>query len=255
MLRIFPKLKIISEEDGGGQTCLDHKLFDLNPTVLHESTKINDEVVDAQDITIYIDPLDATQEYTEKLFQYVTTMVCVVVRGEPVIGIIHNPFTGATTWAWTGQEARSENIQNVKRRPSAEKGSLSREQLKAPTFVVSRSHAGDVSNVSKAIFGEQAHVISAAGSGYKVLEVVHGNATAYLHTTAIKKWDICAGDAILRALGGKLTTLDKAVIDYSPDTGPVNSRGLLAALDNHELIMEKISNAKVTFGLLKQSQH
>lgn len=34
--------------------------------------------------------------------------------------------------------------------------------------------------------------------GYKFLEVAVDNATVYVHTTAIKKWDICAGTAILR---------------------------------------------------------
>ena len=40
---------------------------------------------------------------------------------------------------------------------------------------------------------------------------------AYVHVTKIKKWDICAGDAILRALGGKLTDLDGKEVDYSRD--------------------------------------
>ncbi len=38
---------------------------------------------------------------------------------------------------------------------------------------------------------------------------------AYVHVTLIKKWDICAGDAILRALGGQLTDLSGKTVYFS----------------------------------------
>lgn len=228
MHRIFPKLNIISEEDT--ETCSDMAIFELDPTVLHESANTPDELIDVKDITVWIDPLDATKEFTEKLYKYVTTMVCVAVKGVPIIGVIHNPFTLKTTWAWQDKSV-SEDLVNLKKDNTL---------FKYPIITVSRSHAGNAKNLSKEVFGENSNILIAAGAGYKVLQVVANNATAYLHSTHIKKWDICAGNAILNSLGGKMTTLTNEIIDYSDGSSPVNDKGLLAALNNHDVYIAKM---------------
>lgn len=243
--RLFPKLKIFSEEDGGEDNkCPEHKPFDLDPTVLHESVHLpDDELISADDVTVWIDPLDATQEYTEKLFQYVTTMVCVAVKGQPIIGVIHSPFAKATTWSWLDR-GTSEDLLNL---PAAQK-----DHGKGLSLIVSRSHAGDVKEFAKTTFGETTNVIAAAGAGFKVLQVVHGNATAYIHTTVIKKWDICAGNAILNNLKGKMTDLDDAELDYGPEAKPLNGRGVLATFQSeHAALIDQIRDSK---GLLKHLQ-
>ncbi|ALC49277.1 CG15743, partial [Drosophila busckii] len=228
--RIFPRVHIFSEEDK--EHCAHAHSFDLDPTVLHETASVPDLAVTAQDVTIWVDPLDATKEYTEELYDYVTTMVCVAVAGRPVIGVIHSPFSGETAWAWVGH-SRSEYLDELYRKP--------RLDAAEPIITVSRSHTAAAKDVARQVFGEQVSLLTAAGAGYKVLQVVASNATAYLHTSIIKKWDICAGDAILRALNGAMTTLKGDPINYGPNESPVNKEGLIASLDAHGEYLERLS--------------
>lgn len=66
------------------------------------------------------------------------------------------------------------------------------------------------------------------------------NANAYLHRTKIKKWDICAGNAILSAAGGQMSDLYGQQLDYADETNVVNDRGILATIKNHEEYLEKL---------------
>ncbi|XP_058503869.1 inositol monophosphatase 3 [Solea solea] len=192
--------------------------------------------VPADSVTVWIDPLDATQEYTENLVQYVTTMVCVAVDGKPVIGVIHQPFTGFTAWAIVGQGA------NVRPRSSY--------KINPPSVIVSRSHSGKVTSYIRDAFGNDTKITPAGGAGYKVLTLLEmpasetapiEQADVYIHITFIKKWDICAGAALLTALGGHMTTLKGDYIDYSGSE--LNKEGLAASVGvDHKTILEKLPN-------------
>ncbi|XP_072219796.1 inositol monophosphatase 3 [Leuresthes tenuis] len=191
--------------------------------------------VPAESLTVWIDPLDATQEYTENLVKYVTTMVCVALEGKPVIGVIHQPFTGFTAWAYVGQGS------NMRPRSSY--------SVSPPKVIVSRSHSGEVKDFIHKAFGNST-IVQAGGAGYKVLSLLDmpsseadsmDQADVYIHITFIKKWDICAGAALLNALGGHMTTLKGDNIDYTGT--PVNKGGLVASVGvDHKAILAKLPN-------------
>lgn len=73
-----------------------------------------------------------------------------------------------------------------------------------------------------------------------MLKVLSGEYDVYLHQTAIKKWDICAGNALLYALRGNMTTFAGEVIDYSDKDHVVNEKGLVASLKNHMSFLKRL---------------
>ncbi|KAJ8277657.1 hypothetical protein GJAV_G00078180 [Gymnothorax javanicus] len=228
----FPFLQVNSEEHDDLEDRETSVWNHVIPSDIRQVVTASREV-SAESVTVWIDPLDATQEYTENLRQYVTTMVCVAVNGEPVIGVIHKPFTGYTAWGMVGAGA------NLRARSSLSE--------KPPQVIVSRSHSGHVKEFVRTALGNDTVIITAGGAGYKVLALLdpsdekYDKADLYIHNTFIKKWDICAGNAILKALGGHMTTLKGEEIDYRGS--PANNGGLLASINvDHRTLVEKLSS-------------
>jgi inositol monophosphatase 3 len=64
------------------------------------------------------------------------------------------------------------------------------------------------------------------------LQIASRHNAAYVHMTHIKKWDVCAGHAILKALGGRVTTMKNEPIKYGAKDQVLIKDGLLASLHN-----------------------
>ncbi|KAF9410908.1 hypothetical protein HW555_010150 [Spodoptera exigua] len=231
--KTFEKLTVISEEHSKSDSgCENQQVIDVDKALPDNKMIDNmyDELVYMKDVTVWIDPLDATKEYTEGLYQYVTTMVCVAIKGVPIIGVIHYPFLPRTYWGWYTKKP-SANMPMVPHKL---------ENKEHPRVVISRSHPGKVEEIAKAAFGPKTTVSTAAGAGYKVMEVVNGTYDVYLHATAIKKWDLCAGDAIIKSVHGKMTTIKGDTIDYSANSNVKVSGGILVTRYDHEYYQDKL---------------
>ncbi|XP_062574994.1 inositol monophosphatase 3-like [Saccostrea cucullata] len=227
--KTFPGLQVISEESDIRP--VNFKLIENVNSKNEEVDKLikNDMSVPFHSVAVWVDPLDATQEYKENLQKFVTVMICVAVNGQPTIGVIHKPFEKKTVWAWVGT-GHSSNLKKVEN---------NRKEGDPHNIIISRSHTGDVAESVRRSLGNSTNVIYAGGAGYKTLEVIEGRADAYVHTTRIKKWDICAGNALLSAFHGKMTTLEGAFIDYSSRKEVKNNDGLLATLFDHYKYLEQ----------------
>lgn len=118
-------------------------------------------------------------------------------------------------------------------------------------IIVSRSHAGKVEQLAKKAFGDASKITPAGGAGFKALNVAQRKFDAYIHMTAIKKWDICAGHALLKTMHGDMTDLHGEEIDYSPPSFEGQKRsnvkllgGLVATYQNHDVIVKRVKNAR-----------
>jgi 3'-phosphoadenosine 5'-phosphosulfate (PAPS) 3'-phosphatase len=83
MCYLFPLVTVVSEEhDHGDKQNQPYHIEMPDIVIISGDLHSNgDDHVLTDDVLIWVDPLDATKEYTENLVQYVTTTVCIVVKG------------------------------------------------------------------------------------------------------------------------------------------------------------------------------
>ena len=84
-------------------------------------------------------------------------------------------------------------------------------------------------------------------AGLKLAEVAAGLADAYVAPgRAGSRWDVCAGQALLEAAGGRLTDAFGDAIDYRAES-LVNDRGIIASNGLiHDAILERLATLRVT---------
>lgn len=239
----FPDLTVIGEEDKD----VKHSGIDadwiettLAEDVLKHSDKFpaNLSSVVNDDICVWVDPLDGTAEYTQGLLDHVTVLIGIAVKGEAVAGVIHQPYfnyehgpdaqLGRTIWGIVGLGSFGFELKP----PKADERIV----------VTTRSH--ETEGVRNAIAACQpTSVVKVGGAGHKVLLLIEGKAHAYIFASpGCKKWDTCAPEAVLRAIGGTLTDIHGSVYRYDASVNHQNSGGVLATSQGqpHDWFLGKI---------------
>jgi len=163
----------------------------------------------------------------------VTVLIGIAVDGAAVAGVVHQPFynnlddeDGRTVWGIVGLGAFGISGQSP---PAGER-----------IITTTRSHGTGI--VSEAVDScKPTSVLRVGGAGNKVLQLIDGKAHAYVFAShGCKKWDTCAPEAVLAAMGGTLTDIHGNNLSYHKEVKHPNTGGVLATLNDHDLFLKCI---------------
>jgi len=146
-----------------------------------------------------VDPLDGTREFLARNGEF-TVNIALIERARPTLGVVYAPTLDALYWtdgltAWRGATA----IQA--RRPA-----------NGLVVLASRSHrTAETDDYLRTL---QVERFVAAGSSLKFCLLAAGEADLYPRHGPTMEWDTAAGDAVLRAAGGMVATLDGTPLRY-----------------------------------------
>lgn len=154
---------------------------------------------------LLVDPIDGTKEFIAGRDEF-TVNIALVEHGYPRLGVVLAPATGHVYWtdalgaAWmqrgTGRRA-------IQARVGPASGLIA---------AVSRSHMNADTRAFLATQLVQSELV--CGSSLKFCLVACGEADISPRFGPTNEWDTAAGDAVLRAAGGRMQTIDGAVFAY-----------------------------------------
>lgn len=239
----YPKLRIVGEEDIDPA---DFLVVDtLNKTMFSQHKPVSADFqvrVPLEDVTVYIDPLDATAEFVLGNRQSTATLVGIALKSEAYGGVIHQPFEGGpkgrTIWALAGFGSGDDFSDQSKNITTTRDLTTRTESV----LVTTRTHSSAVTEdaIKKLNLDKNLRV---GGAGYKVILLLEGAADVYCYPTpGTKKWDTCAPEAVLNYMGGKMTDAQGNPIDYADTEHLHNDKGLFAAttVELHHMYLTKL---------------
>jgi 3'(2'),5'-bisphosphate nucleotidase len=187
--------------------------------VIAEEEVAGGRIPDVGSEFVLVDALDGTRDFVNGGDDF-TVNVALVRDGTPVLGIVGAPARNRLWAGIAGTAAFSVDESGAWRpihvRPAHD----------APfDIIASRSHRTPETDAFIARF-PGARIVS-AGSSLKFCAVAEGEADLYPRLGSTSQWDTAAGDAVLRAAGGQVMTLDGKLLRYGP--GP--ARGAAAFLN------------------------
>jgi 3'(2'),5'-bisphosphate nucleotidase len=180
--------------------------------VIAEESAARGEIPPISGTFILVDPLDGTKEFIGRNGEF-TVNIALIFDGMPIAGAVYAPALN-TLWFAGADAFRCSVAPGEALPPASAWQSLKTRAVPdhGLTAVVSRSHGDKMTEdfLAKLPVTDR----QSAGSSLKFCLVAEGLADVYPRFAPTMEWDTAAGEAVLRAAGGKMVTCDHGVFLY-----------------------------------------
>ena len=153
-----------------------------------------------------VDPLDGTREFLSKNGEF-TVNIGLIENGLPILGVVTAPAKNLAWWGAVGQGAcrrEASDVGDIRVRARPGQGVVA---------VASRSHRD--AETDAWLTGQGISDTVSAGSSLKFCLVAEGKADVYPRFGTTMEWDTAAGHAVLRAAGGRGSTVAGEPLRYA----------------------------------------
>jgi 3'(2'), 5'-bisphosphate nucleotidase len=186
LARLLPAIPVVSEESAGGKR----------------------ERLDGS--FMIVDPLDGTREFLAGRDEF-TVNLAIITRGVPIAGIIAAPKRGQVWRGIVGVKAErlrlleqgADQPQAIRTRGWPGQGAVA---------AISRSHFDAATDAFLVSLGSP--IRNASGSAIKFCQVAEGAADIYPRLATTCEWDVAAGQALVVAAGGVVTSPQGLPLKY-----------------------------------------
>ena len=200
------------------------RLYPFAAVMSEESVDGNFE---PKEYTFILDPVDGTTNLIHRYRQSAVSLG-LVHNGEPVMGVVYNPFNNELFWAESGKGAYF----NGNKMSVSEQADFSKCVITIGTMPYLKEYADKNFDMFKRIYIDAVDIRRTGSSALDLCYTADGRTEAFFER-GLKPWDFAAGSIILREAGGSISGWQGEALDYFKEQSILANNSKI-----HEKMME-----------------